>query len=271
VTESAPIEFLEVEAWTQRVEALPAELKARLGTRARRFGRAVALATPGADAATVNRAFGLGLDQPLDAALLTEINAFFREAGSPRWLVECAPHATVTGGRDILTSQGGVLKTPTVKLVGQLRDMTGAPRGSVSVEEIGCESSDTFRGIVGPAFGVPEVVEPDIVSAIGHPGWHYYLAFDEGRPIAGAAMFVQNDGVWFGVMATSAESRNRGAQTALLARRVADAKRLGCSWATAETALDTLERPNPSYRNMLRLGLRVAYLRDKYVFENTRA
>ena len=271
MTDSAPLEFLEAEAWTQRVEALPAELKARLGTRARRFGRAVALATPGADAAAVNRAFGFGLDEPLDAALLAEINAFFRDAGSPRWLVECTPDATILGGRETLTSHGGVLKTPTVKMVGQLRDMSAAFGGSLSVAEVGLESSDIFRAIVGTAFGVPELVEPDIVSAIGHPGWHYYLAFDDDRPIAGAAMFVQNDGAWFGAAGTSADARNRGAQTALLARRLDDAKRLGCSWVTAETAPDTSEHPNPSYRNMLRLGMRVAYLRDKYVFENTRA
>ena len=277
MTDSARIEFLEAEAWTQRVQALPTELKSRLGTRARRFGRAVAMATPGADVAVVNRAFGFGLEQPLDAALLTEINAFFRDAGSARWLVECAPHAAILGGRETLMKQGGVLKTPTVKLAGEVRDMPdaqphrGTGRGSVSVAEVGRESSDAFRTIVGTAFGVPQVIEADIVSAIGQPGWHYYLAFDDGRPIAGAAMFVQDGGAWFGAAGTSAEARNRGAQTALLAQRLADAKRLGCSWVTAETSLDTTEQPNPSYRNMLRLGLRVAYLREKWVFENTRA
>jgi GNAT superfamily N-acetyltransferase len=271
VTDSARIEFLEAEAWTQRVEAVPAEHRDRLGTRVRRLGGAVVLATPGADAAALNRTIGIGLDRPLDAPLLGEVNGFFREAGVPRWLVECGPDATIVGGPTTLTEQGGVLKTPTVKLVGDPRDVAAAPTGNVSVREIGIESADAYRSIVAAAFGLPELVEPDLISTVGRPGWHYYMAFDDERPIAGAAMFVRNEGAWFGVAGTSAAARNRGAQTALLAKRLDDAKRLGCSWVTAETAPDTPDRPNPSYRNMLRAGMRVAYLRDKYLFENNRA
>jgi hypothetical protein len=272
VADSALIEFLEAEAWTQRVEALPAELKEQLGTRTRRFGRAVALATPGADAAAVNRAVGLGLERPLDSALLADVNAFFREAGVPRWLVECAPEATVLGGRETLARQGGVLKTPTVKFVCNLRDVTPvAASNTVSVVEVSGEAADAFRSIVGEAYAMPDLMKADLVSTVGHTGWHHYMAFDGERPIAGAGMFVQDDGAWFGVAGTSADARNRGAQTALLTRRLADAKQLGCSWVTAETSPDTPEHPNPSYRNMLRLGMRIAYLRDKYLFENARA
>jgi GNAT superfamily N-acetyltransferase len=268
VIESAPIEFLEAEAWAQRVEALPARLKERLGTRVRRFGRAVALATPGADVASVNRTIGIGMDQPLDDALLSRVNDFFREAGVPRWLIDCGPHATIVGGPETLIRLGGALKTPTVKLAAELRDIDSPLASTVSVREIGRELSVVFRSIVGEAFGLPGIVEPDLVSAIGKPGWHYYMAFDQDRPIAGAAMFVRDAGAWFGVAGTAEDARNRGAQSALLARRLTDAKRLGCSWVTAETSPDTPERRNPSYHNMLRAGLRVAYLRDKYLFVN---
>lgn len=268
MTDSASIEFLEAEAWKQRVEALPARLKHRLGTRVRRFGRAVALATPGADVATVNRTIGIGLDHPLDDALLSEVNAFFRDAGVRRWLIDCGPDAMIVGGPETLARQGGVLKTPTVKLVGEPGNVAAASTGGLSVREVDRDFAKTFRSIVGEAFGLPEFVKPDLDSAIGSRGWHYYMAFDGERPIAGAAMFVQNGGAWFGVAGTAADARNRGAQTALLARRLTDAKSLGCSWVTAETSPDSLEHSNPSYRNMLRAGLRVAYLRDKYVFEN---
>src|SRR4029078_1169978 len=244
--ESASIEFLEAEAWRQRGEALPAQLQQRLGTRVRRFGRALALATPGADVATVNRTIGIGLDQPLDDALLAEVHAFFRDggalcaevnasfrdAGVPRWLSDCGPDATIVGGAETLTRQGGVLKTPTVKLVGELRDITAAHRDGISVREVGRESAETFTSIVGEAFGLPESVKPDIASAIGKTGWRYYMAFDAERPLAGAAMFVQDGGAWFGVAGTAADARNRGAQSALLARRLSDAKRVRCFlWA----------------------------------------
>jgi len=271
VTESASIEFLEGEAWTQRVEALPIQIKAELGTRTRRFGRAVALATPGADAAAVNRAVGLGLERPLDDDMLADVNAFFLDAGVPRWLIECAPDAAISGGPQTLTRRGASVKTPTVKMFGDLRITDAmAPSNGLAVSEIGVEDADNFSSIVAVAYGRTEIVEPDLVSTLGHPGWHHYLAFDDGRPIAGAAMFARNDGAWFGIAGTLADARNRGAQTALLAKRLDDARRLGCSWVTAETWPDTAARPNPSYRNMLRAGMRLAYLRDKYLFENRR-
>ncbi len=265
----ASIEFLEADAWSHRLDALDDAAKRSLRSSVRRFGRAVALATPGADVAVVNRAFGLGWERPLDADLLAAVNGFYRETGAPRWLVELSPHAAVVGGREMLITHGGVQKTPTVKLRGELRDATPVDIGALpAVREVGREAAKAFCEIVGSAFGIPQVVEPDLVSTLGHPDWHYYMAYDGERPIAGAAMFVQGDGAWFGVAGTSADARHRGAQTALLARRLADAKRLGCSWVTAETAPDTTEQPNPSYRNMLRAGLRVAYLREKYVFEH---
>jgi GNAT superfamily N-acetyltransferase len=106
-----------------------------------------------------------------------------------------------------------------------------------------------------------------VCSTAGHDGWHLYLAVDAGAPIAGALMFVQGDGVWLGMGATLPEARRRGAQSALIAHRLREAARLNCRWATAETTLDTPERPNPSYRNMIRVGMQVLYHRAKYLFE----
>lgn len=264
----ARIEFLEAEAWSQRLDALSEADKLALGSRVRRFGQAVALATPRADVAVINRAFALGWERPLDGELLAAVNDFFRDAGVPRWIVELSPHAPVVGGRETLITQGGVQRLPTVKLRGELSDANpGNSRSVPAVREIGPEDAGVFCKIVAPGFAIPEIAEPDLVSTLGHPDWHYYMAFDGERPIAGAAMFVQGDGAWFGVAGTLADARRRGGQTALLARRLADAKRLGCTWVTAETGPDTIEQPNPSYHNMLRAGLRVAYMREKYVFE----
>src|SRR5437762_3235204 len=122
MNDTTQLEFLEAEAWAQRETALSSATRELLGTRARRFGRAVALATPGADVAAVNRAIGLGLETPLDAELLEAVLQYFRDAGVGRWLVELSPSAKVLGGEVTMTSQGGVLKTPTAKLFGELRD-----------------------------------------------------------------------------------------------------------------------------------------------------
>jgi hypothetical protein len=79
-------------------------------------------------------------------------------------------------------------------------------------------------------------------------------------------MFVSGRRAWFGVCGTTPAARNRGAQTALLRRRAHDARRLGCAWITANTVPDLPDQPNPSYRNMRRLGMAVVYARSKYLF-----
>jgi hypothetical protein len=53
-----------------------------------------------------------------------------------------------------------------------------------------------------------------------------------------------------GAAATLPEFRGLGAQKALVERRLADAKALGCTIVAVETAELTLEKDAPSYRNM---------------------
>jgi GNAT superfamily N-acetyltransferase len=263
------LEFIEAEAWEQRESALPQAIKQQLGIRIRRWGRVLALAAPGADVAVLNRTIGLGVEGGGDTNSLEAVFDFYRDAGVPRWIVDVVPGSNIAGGSAALTSRGGVPKTPTVKLFAELRGLPiAAATSTPSISEIGPDAADAYRSIVSTAFDMHQIAEHDLVSTIGWPGWHHYLAHDEaGRPIAGATMFVSDDGAWFGSCGTSVDARNRGAQTALLLARLADARRLGCSWVTAETVPDTAEHPNPSYRNMSRCGMQVAYLREKYLFQ----
>jgi hypothetical protein len=91
------------------------------------------------------------------------------------------------------------------------------------------------------------------------------MALDGDRPAAIAAMFVQGGYAWFDMAGTLSEYRGRGAQGALLQRRIRDAARMGCRWIVVETAEETPERSAPSYRNTLRSGFQVAYLRPNYM------
>ena len=66
--------------------------------------------------------------------------------------------------------------------------------------------------------------------------------------------------------ATLPPERGRGAQGALMARRMRDAAEMGCKWVITETGEETPDLPNPSYRNMVRLGFKLAYFRQNYIF-----
>lgn len=79
-------------------------------------------------------------------------------------------------------------------------------------------------------------------------------------------MFSDGEGAWFGLGATLPAHWNTGAQTALLSRRIRDARALGCQWVSAETHPASADR-NPSLRNMTRAGMQVMYLRPWYRFD----
>ena len=65
--------------------------------------------------------------------------------------------------------------------------------------------------------------------------------------------------------ATLPSHRRRGAQGALVARRIRDGLALGYRLFAAEAAEDGPEAPDPSYHNVLRAGFRLAYLRRSYL------
>jgi len=43
-----------------------------------------------------------------------------------------------------------------------------------------------------------------------------------------------------------------------------DGIEMGCRWLVVEADPDTAERPNPSYRNLVRFGFKLAYERPNY-------
>jgi GNAT superfamily N-acetyltransferase len=98
-------------------------------------------------------------------------------------------------------------------------------------------------------------------------GWRHYLATDGETAVGAAAMYARGAWAWLGLAATLEEARGRGAQSALIARRIADAYAAGVRWLSIETAEDTPERDAPSFRNVVRQGFRVAYLRPNWLWK----
>jgi hypothetical protein len=135
------------------------------------------------------------------------------------------------------------------------------------VREIGPDDAQTFENVVAAPLGVPDGLGVGIRSTIGLPGWRFYLVYDGHRPIAGSALYVQGRMAWCGLGATIESDRRRGAQAALLARRLRDAAADGCEWASADTLAATVDKPSQSYRNMQRAGFTTLYDRPNYLLD----
>ena len=91
-------------------------------------------------------------------------------------------------------------------------------------------------------------------------GFFHYMAFDGKRPVAIAALCIFEDIGYLMAAATAESHRRRGAQQALIAKRIERAEALGCAIEVSET-LYMLEH---SWRNLQRAGFQEVYEKEVY-------
>ena len=226
----------------------------------------VALATLDVlDAAFFNRAIGLGTVAPPTRTAVDAVSGAFRSRGRKQSLIHVPREVTTSALEGWLGEAGYRRGRNWVKLWHAL-DVLPEPATSLRIEQVGQDRADAFADIVVEAMGFPPLVAPLATHAIGAPGWRHYLGFDGDEPVSAAAMFVDGATAWLGFGATREAARGRGGQSALFARRLRDARELGCTMAVTETGEETAEEPvNHSYRNMLRSGFTLAYARPNWV------
>lgn len=198
---------------------------------------------------TFNRVLGLTSTAPLD-----EIAAFFGDAS---WWVSDS-HGL---GPDL--EERGFTRD-----YGWMKFSRGVgPREAQSdlrVDPVGVERAGDFARVVVGGFGMPDRCAPLAANVVGRAGWSCYVAYDGDSPAGAGALFVLDGVAWLGLGATLAEFRGRGAQSALLAARIEDARKQGCRTVTTETGELQDGRASNSYRNIVRAGFREAGVRPNY-------
>lgn len=218
------------------------------------------------DILAMNRVIGLGLDEPCSENKIEHIITRYKNAGVPRFFVQLHPQAQPGSLPDMLENHGFSHYNNWVKLYRDIELPLPEP-ADLEIKAIGPDESEVFAEIVAASFEWPDNIRPMISSSVGKPAWHFYMAYDDGIPIATGANFIDGEYCWIDFAATLAEHRGKGAQTALAVRRIEDAKRHGCKWLVVETAEETAQHEAPSYRNMIRLGFKVAYIRPNYIMK----
>jgi GNAT superfamily N-acetyltransferase len=137
-------------------------------------------------------------------------------------------------------------------------------RSDLAVVKVGSERADDFATVVAGGFEMPEWAKPLAANIVGRPGWSCYVAYDGDAPAGAGTLYVREKIGWLGFGATLPQFRGRGAQSALLAARIEEARRQGCSAVTTETGELEEGRPSSSYRNIARAGFREEGVRANY-------
>ena len=262
----AELERAELRAWSAVYRNAPATAVTACGIGIHDFPPAAAIWMSKIDFLDCNRVLGLGLSGPPEQKTVQEIIDTYERAMVPRFFVQLAPLVTVGPTITAVTDLGLAHHSNGVRLV---RDVTSPGPSSIEhrVEEIGPELGATFGEILCTGFGWNAALGLAVTAMVGTPGWKFYLAYAHDRPVGTAILVIDGRIGWLGLAATLPEARGHGAQSALIARRILDARTAGCEILSAETEEEGLAQVAPSYRNILRAGFEVGYLRPNYLYQ----
>jgi GNAT superfamily N-acetyltransferase len=209
-----------------------------------------------AASANLNRVYLCGTESGMAPGSLEHWIKLFTAAGVKRFFVWLSPGADMDVVRGWLEQRGFVR----VRWTGYPTLCRGEHRPvqfrtDLEIREVGPAEIAAARHQLG------ETLWREYARPAGKQDFYHYMAFDGERPVAVAALCVFEDLGYLMAARTAETHRKRGAQQALIAKRVERAEQIGCSILVSET-LTMLEH---SLRNLRRAGFQEVY--DKEVYE----
>jgi len=242
---------IEARAMADMYAAAPATLGLRVET----VGGATLLLAPSIPVSYFNRAIGLGVFEPATEAALDATIERFKAAGTADYWLHVSPIAKPAQLTGWLAARG-FAPPPRRSWAKFLRgpEPYAARPSALSARQAEPRDAAAIAETVCAAFGMPPALAAWFGALVGRPRWRFVVAEAAGAIAATGAVFVDGSTAWLGVGATRAEQRNRGAQSALLAARIALAADLGCTLLATETGESIAGEVNPSLNNIRRAG-----------------
>ena len=245
-----------------------AEVKATLGMNAALIGGgAVTVMADDPTGGFWSRVIGLGITEPVTRAVVDEVISFAREADAKSLVWQIAPKADGPW-EEILTATGARPSAAWVKFAARTADLHPAATTDLRIAPVDPGDAQRWGEVMTEGFEMPmDSALPAWYGTLPSiPGFRTYGAWDGDALVAGSGLFTKDGIGTLSGAATLHDYRGRGAQGALMTRRIADAAAAGCEWITAETGAETPEDPNPSLHNMRRIGLVELYERRNWLW-----
>jgi hypothetical protein len=260
------VELAEIAAFEDLYEAASWDFIHETGLWAERHGEAIALCLPASDAKVYNRVIGLGVGEPATAEMVDGALTWFHGAGvySPAFTV--APSAQPEALPGWLYDRGLQPADALLKFYRDNSPVLEPMQTDLYITTIGPEQAWHFAQVLFEGFGSPEWICHWLAELAGRPEWHIYVAYDGMEPAACGALFTRNGVGWLGFGATRPAFRRRGAQGAIMSRRLQDGLAMGCQVFTSETWEPEPGERNASLNNMVRSGFQFVHRRLNFTY-----
>jgi GNAT superfamily N-acetyltransferase len=260
-------DLVEAEAWTDFSKSAPASAVENYGINVFPAGGAFATVASRIDILAFNRVVGLGMNEPIDEQVIDSILNKIETENVKRFFIQIHPEIYSDKLGKLLASKNFYRYNNWIKLV---RNNSSAEKvkTKLQVRNIKPNESKIFAQIVVNAFEWQKELIEWIAAPVGRKNWHHYMAFEDDIPVATAAFYLSGEYAWFDFAATHPQHRGKGAQSALLAKRIEDCRALRVKEIIVETAEQTPDKESPSYRNVLKSGFKEVYKRPNFIFVN---
>ncbi len=264
----AAIESAEARAWADVYSAAPADWAAEVGLGFREVAGALVIQWAATGRRYFSRAIGLGVVEPANGEAIDEILRGWDEAGISMFLLQSLPHCRPEGYEDLLRERGLEPFDAQDRVV---RD--GSPLAvpvepverELTVECVSAETADEWAEYLQGVYRLD--AGPWLQRLIGRPGWHQYVAREQGEIVAARGMFIGPDGAaWLGMdgPVPGVMTGDYEPDAALCAYIVADGLTRGATSFLADIELPSPELDTPAYRYFARLGFRRPYVRTHW-------
>jgi hypothetical protein len=260
----ALLEAPEMDAWESIFAAAPAPLAKGLRLDVCRFGPALATAAGAIDIGQFNRIQGIGLPGDEDGDSIEAAVAWFRDKGVRNFLVQIPPGPRSPEFAERASALG---LTPFRRAWTKFRRPPLPPPAApteLRVIEAAAAHARDFGETAAAGFGMPSSLAPWLSALVGRPAWRCYVSYDGEAPVGVGAAFRREGAAWLGVGASLPQGRGRGSQSAILARRIADAVADGAPFLVTETGSRIEGEPQTSFGNILKSGFEIAYERANW-------
>jgi hypothetical protein len=219
-------------------------------------GRITALMAPHIPSPSFNRVVGLRAG---DEGHIQPLVAWYRENGA-RARFELVPgHYDAALGREL--ARLGYYQSGFHAALVCAPDCSVAMPSGIDVEPVtGTALMEDYLRAYVAGWGLPEDEHDDFKANVrpwrDQPGWSLYVARIDGRPAGAATLYIHGNVGYLADAAIDPAFRRRGLHTALLHRRIMDARAAG-----ADLVFSGAEFLGASHRNQERIGMRLMFMR----------
>lgn len=263
LTHLAKAEMIERAALQDLHDAADAKIRADLGFQTLEIGGALVSIAANDTSIVLNRVVGLGQSGPIETQHITAISAAYQDTGIARYFLHLYETDHTAALDEALLRVGLEQARGWMKF---LRPLDPAPerRTDLTIREIGPEHGLDMGRIVAYGFDLSDAAIPALAQLPGRANWRVFMCFDGDTPAGCGSMFVKDGVAWLDWGATDPKFRRRGAQSALLAERIAAALDMGCDTLVTATGEAVEGDPQHSYHNIERAGFKPFKLRENF-------